>query len=125
MGEKDFTILKGKQTFAGGIFRSACMWAWFLVNSDLFSLFECRDSCKKNFYEKNLCTRKITFLCNVFFMYSLHTAFFTFFDLAFEYVIYLSNGNNEFIGEPNNTMELAFKTTMEMILWHSFFCDFI
>ena len=52
MGEENFTILKGKQTFAGGIFRSACMLAWFLVNSDLFSLFECSDSYKKNFYEK-------------------------------------------------------------------------
>ena len=60
MGEENFTILKGKQTFAGGIFRSACMLSWFLVNSDLLSLFECRDSYKKNFYEKNICNRKIT-----------------------------------------------------------------
>ena len=60
MGEENFTILKGKQTFAGGIFRSACMLSWFLVNSDLLNLFECRDSYKKNFYEKKLCNGKIT-----------------------------------------------------------------
>ena len=60
--------------------------------------------------KKNLCTWKIAFFYNVI-MYSLHTAFFTFFDLAFEYVMYPSNGNNEFIEETNNTMEPAFKTS--------------